>query len=232
MQLLLSAFGSATHPLAEWYTPMLSTQPLVCEFIAANSRKIHKKVRQASDPESLRDLRCELAVATMLLDRRSPLVYESPLQTGKRAPDFLLTHKGHTPVAVEVTRLRMAQAGGTTSANRLMATICGKLGQLQPAMANLLVIVNDDQPCDSAERPVLLAGLQRRAMAGDNAFFAYRGLPDARSAYQGLTRLSGVLLVETTAPEVLLPCPLARQPLPPDLLRQIATWELAGLVSS
>jgi hypothetical protein len=229
--LLDAAFGGATHPLAAWYAGLLAGAPALHAFTEANAAKIRKKTRLARDPEAQRDLRCELAVAAALVDRRSPLTYEPLAGEGRRGPDFLLRHKGHTDVYVEVSRLRPARSEERDPLDRLAAALCGKLGQLVPGAANLLVLVSDaDRYGAEAIRETFLA-LRRRADARDDAYFAFRGLAGARAFLQGLPRLSALLAVMPASPEVTLsPMQQARHPLPADLARAIARWDLAAVI--
>lgn len=228
--LIESAFGGAAHPLAAWYAGLLADGALRA-FTAANAAKIRRKARQAQGAEELRDLRCELAVAAALADRRSPLAYEPLAAEGRRGPDFLLRHKGHTAVYVEVSRLRPAQRPAHDPAGRLAGLLCGKLGQLAAGAANLLVLVSDADPYGPEDVAAVVAGLRRRADAKDDAYFAFRGLAGARGLHQALPRLSGVLAVVPAGPgEALWLHPQARHPLPADLARAAAGWGLAGRI--
>jgi hypothetical protein len=229
--LLDAAFGSPEHPLASWYAGLLAVSPPLRAFVAANATKIRKKARQARAPDEQRDLRCELAVAAALADRRSPLTYEPLAAAGGRGPDFLLRHKGHTDIYVEVSRLRPARAQAPDPAGRLAAMFCGKLGQLATAAANLLVVVSDDGPYGAEEVGATLQALRRRADAKDDAYFAFRGLPGARALHQTLPRLSGVLVVMPAGPaEALFIHPQARHPLPAELARAAPGWGLGAQI--
>ncbi len=229
--LLDAAFGDAAHPLAAWYAGLLADAPALHAFTVANATKIRKKNRLARDPEARRDLRCELALAAALADRRSPLSYEPLAAEGRRGPDFLLRHKGHTEVYVEVSRLRPARSEERDPADRLAAALCGKLGQLAAGAANLLVLVSDAERYDAATVHATLQALRRRADAKDDAYFAFRGLAGARAFLQGLPRLSALLVVMPAAAEQsLYSQQQARHPLPADLARAIARWELAASI--
>jgi len=228
--LLAAAFGGPAHPLAAWYAGLLDRAPLRA-FTAANAPKIRKKARSAAGDEERRDLRCELAVAAVLADRRSPLIYEPLAAAGRRGPDFLLRHKGHTDVYVEVSRLRPPRGAERDPAGRLAAVLCGKLDQLVAGAPNLLVLVSDDGPFDAAAIGAAIQALRRRAEARDDAFFAFRGLAGARAFLQALPRLSALLAVAPAAPtEALFLHPHARHPLPADLARAAPAWGLAASI--
>jgi hypothetical protein len=230
IELLAAAFGSATHPLARWYAPLLADGALRA-FTADNAAKIRKKVRHAREPEALRDLQCELAVAAALADRRSPLIYEPLAAQNRRGPDFRLRHKGHTDVYAEVARLRPARNTTTDPTERLAAVLCGKLDQFASGAANLLVVFSDAGPFGSAVIATMLQALRQRAAAKDDAYFAFRGLAGARAFLQALPRLSGVLIVVPAIPnDNLYIHSQARHPLPPDLVRRAAGWALAAQI--
>jgi hypothetical protein len=230
IELLAAAFGSATHPLARWYAPLLADGALRA-FTADNAAKIRKKVRHAREPEALRDLQCELAVAAALADRRSRMIYEPLAAQARRGPDFLLRHKGHTAVYVEVSRLRSARSATTDPGERLAAVLCGKLDQLASGAANLLVVFSDAGPFDAAASATTLQALRQRAAAKDDAYFAFRGLNGVRAFQQCVPRLSGVLIVAPAIPNDNLYIPSqARHALPSDLVRSAAGWALAARI--
>ncbi|GAB4446649.1 MAG: hypothetical protein OHK0015_50170 [Chloroflexi bacterium OHK40] len=145
-ELIAATFSGEAYPLAPWYAALLEASPPLRGFSATNAPKIRKKARQARTPDEQRDLRCELAVAAALMDRRSPLSYEPLAAPGRRGPDFLLRYKGHTTVYVEVSRMRPPRSEEPDHAGRVAALLCGKLGQLVAGAANLLVIVSDAGP--------------------------------------------------------------------------------------
>lgn len=239
-ELVAAALGGPEHPLAAWYGALLATRAPLHAFVTANAPKIRKKARHASDHEAMRDLRCELAVAAALADRRSPLVYEPLAAVGRRGPDFLLRHKGHSEVYVEVSRLRPARSHTSEATGqrardpneRLAAVLCGKLSQLIAGSANLLVLVSDDGPFSADEVTAVIQSLRRRAEAKDDAFFAFRGLPGARAALQLLPRLSGVLVVAPPAADMLTLHAQARHPLPADHARAVARWGLGTIIGA
>jgi hypothetical protein len=230
-ELVSAAFGSAHHPLAPWYAALLAEAPALRAFGEANAAKIRKKARHARTAEELRDLRCELAAAAALADRRSPLSYEPLAATGGRGPDFLLRHKGHSDVYVEVSRLRPPRDEERDPAGRLAAMVCGKLGQLVAGAANLLIAVSDGDLYTADDVAATIHALRRRADGRDDAFFAFRGLPGARSFAQLLPRLSAVYTAAPAAPaEALFLHPQARHALPADLARAAAGWGLAATI--
>jgi hypothetical protein len=230
-QLLIAAFGDLTQPLASWFAEPLAHSVPLQQFTASNAKKIRKKVRHAQDAQSLRDLQCELAVAMVLVDRRSPLIYEPLAATHQRGPDFLLCHKGHTDLYVEVSRIRPAGTELRDANERLAAIVCGKLNQLASGAANILVLISDDQPYPVEAIAGTLRQLQQRADAADNAYFAFRGLSNSRTFHQTMPRLSAVHIATPTVAINTWHFPKqARFQLPADLLRSTNKWDVSSKV--
>lgn len=151
----LALFDDAAPPLAAQLAAWCGASPRFAAFVEEHRDKIRKKARGARDPEALDDLLLELAVAHDLhRERLGEIAYEPRLPGRTRMPDFALTLRNGTAVMVEVTRLRpsimIASAeptGGTPRAAgdvpavdvRLSVLVCGKLGQLVPNLANVLI---------------------------------------------------------------------------------------------
>jgi hypothetical protein len=225
-ELIAYLFGAEDSSLAAEVGPRLVASPRFRTFAEMYRDKIRKKARGLRDDESRRDLAFELAVAFRLLqERRFTLEYES-YGVGKRAPDFRATFRSHLRFNVEVRRLRR---GGTTSAvpadrAGLIRTVCDKLGQLPPAMINVLVL-GADGPLFAAEAlaPAML-WLQARAATKDEMFFQQRGFTGTRDFLRHYHRLSGVLWLvgAAGAPQASLwHNSQARHPLPADLARAL-----------
>jgi len=87
---------------------------------------------------------------------------------------------------LEVTRLRSARALGSP--------LLAKLRQFQPAVPNLLVIARSDSETDGLDVAAVVRDLRARADRKDDAFFASRGLVDARGFYERFLRLGGVVI--------------------------------------
>lgn len=156
--------------------------------------KIRKKARGSRDDETQRDLAFELAIAARLLeDRRFAVEYE-PYGIGQRAPDLRVTFRSGLRFNVEARRLRRLEAAGSgVSSSQLDRTVCDKLGQLRPAMVNLLVLGADD-PVSAA--PVLTGVIRRldEAVARrDEPLFRERGFVGTRDFLRRYRRLSGIV---------------------------------------
>jgi hypothetical protein len=232
-QLITSAFGSLAHPLAPWYAEYAASSAALQSFISANTTKIRKKVRHATDAEALRDLRCELAIAAALVDRRSVLSYEPLAASNRRGPDFLLHYKGHTTIYVEVSRLRASAQTERDPIERLAGVLCGKLSQFVAGSANLFVLISDEGSYSNETVTATLQLLRQRANARDDAYFAFRGLTDARMLHQTLPRLSAILIVAPTSlTETWFVYTQGRFALPAEFARGVPNWKLAPIIGS
>ncbi|MFL5709388.1 MAG: hypothetical protein ACJ77Y_10425, partial [Chloroflexota bacterium] len=100
--------------------------------------KIHKKLRNATDSDTARDVRAELQVARLLLaDRRFEVSFEA-YGSGKVGPDLTVSFRSTRTFDVEVTRLRrVPDAVGTGNA------VMAKLRQLTPSTPNVLLLSID-----------------------------------------------------------------------------------------
>jgi hypothetical protein len=127
-------------------------------------------------------------------ERRFVLEYE-PYGMAQRAPDFRVTFRTHVQFNVEVRRLR-AQPGADANADqaRLLRAVCDKLGQLPPAMINVLMLGADVVPSAARLSPAM-AWLQDRAAKKDDLVFQQRGFEGARDFQRQYQRLSGALWI-------------------------------------
>ena len=231
-ELIAYIFGGTSPTFAPLAARWLADSPTFQTFAETYRDKIRKKVRQARDEDSSRDLQAELAVAGWLLrDRRLALEYEPYAATG-RGPDFGVVWRTHSHFTVEVTRLRDVPAAPDLAAlaPRVAGTISGKLPQLPPSIANLLVLVADSPADLAAILHAGLAYLAARAAADDDSFFARHGIPAARDYRRAISRLSA-LAIRPPAPAAPTPgrtgCrrgpplvgPRPRAPPPPELQR-------------
>ena len=139
-------------------------------FAGTYRDKIHKKLRNATDPEAARDVRAELQVARLLLaDRRFEVAFEA-YGSGKVGPDLTVSFRSTRTFDVEVTRLRhVPDVAGTGAA--LMA----KLRQLTPSTPNVVVLAIDGETATAVDVAAATRALRARADAKDEAFFTARG---------------------------------------------------------
>jgi hypothetical protein len=226
-------FGAADSELTVNVGPWLVDSPQFRAFAEMYRDKIRKKARGLRDEEGRNDLVFELSIALRLLeDRRFALEYES-YGVGQRAPDFRVTYRSGVRFNVEVRRLRrQAPTSDAADPARLIRAICDKLGQLPPAMINVLVL-GADRPSSAADAlaPAMLR-LQERAAQKDEVLFKQRGFTGTRDFLRHYQRLSGALWLAGeigASPASLWRNPQARHPLPADLARALSN---AGAVSS
>ncbi len=222
-------FGQAHHALAAWCARCFEESPRFAQFVAANRSKVRKKIRVAGDPEALRDLACELAVAYLLTQERSFEITYEPLAAQGSSPDFGVHYKGHTLWYVEVTRARAPRTvEAMLPAARLAALLCGKLRQLPAGAPSLLTLIADGFSFSAADLDSAMRLLRQRAEAKDDAFFAFRGLDGTKAFDKQVAYLSAVLIVHTSSREgpVFWQHGLARYPLPVGVTKIVAHWEI------
>ncbi|MFL5722598.1 MAG: hypothetical protein ACJ78H_04330 [Chloroflexota bacterium] len=151
--------------------------------------KIHKKLRNATDSDTARDVRAELQVARLLLaDRRFEVSFEA-YGSGKVGPDLTVSFRSTRTFDVEVTRLRrVPDAVGTGNA------VMAKLRQLTPSTPNVLLLSIDADTAAGVDVRAATRALRARADAKDEAFFTARGFDGTRGFYDRYLRLSAVLV--------------------------------------
>ena len=210
-EILTAIFADPAHPLAAPFSAWLGAAPRFRAFAETYQRKIHKKVRAARDHQTTRDLWAELATAELLLrERQLTLAYEQDGVGTTRAPDFHMTWRTHTPLAVEVTRMRGPTHAGAAQAaadipgvaavppvqppgaHRLAELIGGKLGQLLPGMGNVLLIYADGGQLEPAAIDQAARLLRERAERKEPGFFARYNLQDASDFFKQYQRLSAI----------------------------------------
>ncbi len=221
--LLATIFADTAQPLAVQCAHWVRSSRRFRSFAETYRDKIRKKVSQSRDEQVLSDLRCELSVAFLLVQAREFQVeYERAAQAKQGGPDFTVLYKTHTPVHVEVKRLRPPAPGQDRVAlgqTKILNTIGDKLGQMPPGAINVLVLVADRADTGGSAAPDLLGTMklvQERIMTRDDAFFVGRGFGGARDFVRASQRLSAIILrAEPPTAAVLWRNPAARHMLPP-----------------
>ncbi|HEU4327521.1 MAG TPA: hypothetical protein VFS21_30560 [Roseiflexaceae bacterium] len=203
------------HPLTPSLAEWLAGSRRFAAFAEANRDKIRKKLRGAQEPQPALDLRVELETAALLLgERQLSLVYEPQGLGRTRGPDFAVDYTTSTRCMVEVTRLRAPQSGAEPQpeAERLAEAVCGKLGQLLPQVANVLIVGVETGPLTPEDLALAIAALRRRAEQGDQRLLQRSAFRDTADFFKHFQRLSEVLVRgQTPAAWV---NPQARHPLP------------------
>ena len=178
-----AALPGSLADLEDW----LAASSRLRSFVDANRDKIRKKVRLATTDDARLDLWAELRLATLLLaDRRFELAFEA-YGSGNRGPDFTATFRAGTPFNIEVTRRHVPGAAGVER------TILGKLRQLQPSRANVLLIALDAPDEAALDLDPIVRDLRAHADRRDDAWFVSRGIADAATFHQGLLRLTALI---------------------------------------
>jgi len=205
--------------LAHW----IEVSPRFATFIASNQDKVRKKLNTCEDEEARLDVRAELLVAYLILaDRRFDLSFEA---YGARhlGPDLTVTYRANQRFNLEVTRLR---ATGDPDQGRLASVITAKVRQLPGDLPNALVITTRGLPITEESLTTAARLLKAHTDHKDDAFFARRGLRDARDFYAHYVHLGGVFVLdEATVPArtVFSANRDARRPLPAEALARLTT---------
>ena len=118
----------------------------------------------------------------------------------------------------------MSWCAADADSARLASIVATKVRQLPGEAADGLVITTHDHEVTGADLVDALRLLKQRADAKDDAFFAVRGLKDARDFYAHYVRLSGLLVTD----EAIVPLRTtwvqnreARRPLPDDAIGRL-----------
>jgi hypothetical protein len=226
-ELIAYLFGTAQSGLAAEVGPWLVVSPRFRLFAETYRDKIRKKARGLREDEGRRDLAFELAIALRLLEEsRFALEYES-YGMGQRAPDFRVTFRSRVRFNIEVRRLRPPPptADAPIDPARLIRAVCDKIGQLPPAMINVLVLGAEGPPSAADVLTPAMLGLQDRASHKDEVWFQHRGFSGTRDFLRQYQRLSGVFWLAGEPgepPASLWRNPQARHPLPADLARALS----------
>ena len=193
-------------------------------YISANQDKVRKKLSTCGDEECRLDVRSELLVAYLILaDARFELAFEA-YGARRLGPDLTVTFRTNQRFNLEVTRLR-ATTGDAGDA-RLANLITGKLRQLPGDLPNALVITTRGLPITEESLTTAARLLKAHTDHKDDAFFARRGLRDARDFYAHYVHLGGVFVLdEATVPArtVFSANRGARRPLPAEALARLTT---------
>jgi hypothetical protein len=212
--------GGASHPLAPELGGWLEDRGRFRAWAAANGPKIRKKLRGAgTDAGSLADVRAELLVARRLLaDHRLEVAFEA-YGSGQGGPDFTVTYRATTRFNVEVTRLR-----GEPSGEAIAAAVLGKLRQLPPSVANVLVL-STGEPVTAYLVAGAAASLRSAADAREAWLLSRAGVETSRAFYDRFLRLGAVLALAADAAEPSVASwanPSARIAIPAPALRAVA----------
>lgn len=222
----LSNARALSGALMQW----METSTRYTAFVETYRDKIRKKIRVTRDPESALDLYSELeAAACLLTDRRLALTYEPVASEKRRGPDYAVTYRANRVFYVEVTRLRVEEGDlpirdedRARKEQRILRILLGKLGQMQPGAANLLLIHTAGELARSIDLERLMQDVKARVEGKDPAFFAASRYPSPAAFYKDFLRLSGIVLWATGGPVSLWVNRQARPGLEEKVLRLVA----------
>ncbi len=193
-------FEGQPHLLSTTLMQWMEASSRFTSFVEIYRDKIRKKIRLTREPESVLDLRGELEVAYCLLnDRRLAVAYEPYASAKRRGPDFAVTYRDNLIFNVEVARMRVEQSGVdeidlARKEERILRILLYKLGQMQPGMANLLVIHTREELAHSIDLGRLMQDVKTRAEGKDPSFYSGTGYTGPADFYKEFLHLSGVLL--------------------------------------
>ncbi len=199
-ELIAYVFEGQSHRLSGEFLQWMEASAPFTEFVQTYRDKIRKKIRVTSQPESILDLRGELEVAYGLLnDRRLAVAYEPYASAKRRGPDFAVTYRANLVFNIEVAHLRAEESGVgeidlPRKEERILRIVLDKLGQMQPGMANLLVIHTRPELARSIDLARLMQELKTRVEGKDPSFYAISGYTGPAAFYKDFLHLSGILL--------------------------------------
>jgi hypothetical protein len=186
----------------------IESSPRFAAFITTNQDKVRKKLTTSDDEEHRLDVRAELLVAHLIVaDRRFELAFEA-YGARRVGPDLTVTFRANQRFNLEVTRLRTtgdaeapAASDPASGVARLTNVITGKLRQLPGDVPNALLVAARGLALDEDNLVAATRLLKMHTDRKDDAFFARRGLKDARDFYAHYLHLSGIFVLdEATTP--------------------------------
>jgi len=198
--LIAYVFEGQPHLLSSELMQWMEASSLFTAFVETYRDKIRKKIRVTRQPESILDLRAELEVAYCLLnDRRMAVAYEPYASAKRRGPDFAITYRANLVFNIEVARIRVEEngVGGIDlprKEERILHILLDKLGQMQPGMANLLVIHTREELARSIDLGRLIQEAKTRIDERDPSFYAASRYASPATFYKDFLHLSGILL--------------------------------------
>lgn len=195
--LIAYIFEGQRHILSKELLVWMEESSRFTTFVDTYRDKIRKKIRVTREPESALDVRGELEVAYSLLnDRRLAVTYEPYASAKTRGPDFAVTYRDNLLFNVEVARMRMEENGaeGSSSERKVERILLGKLGQMQPGKANVLVIQAREEVAQFLDLSKLMHSVKTRVEGKDPAFYAANRYSSPSAFYKDFLHLAGIVL--------------------------------------
>ncbi len=209
-ELIAYLFDAGDNPIAAPMISWVTASPRYAAFAEKYKDKIRKKLRVTREAGAVEDLLYELEIPFWLLqERRFEVAYEPFLAGKTRGPDFAVTFRTNFTFNLEVTHrhsLHPASAeetqAGTGIDFRLVDVICGKLRQMRPTIANLLLVASSAH-LTALDLPTHFAWIKDKAERGDAGFYARQGFQNPADFFKHYERLSGLAIVTfSTAPQI------------------------------
>ena len=208
--LIAYLFDDHPPPPSSRLTQWMESSPRFTIFVDTYRDKVRKKIRLTPEWESFLDLLGELQVAYCLLnDRRLAVAYEPYVSAKNRSPDFAVTYRDNLVFNIEVARMRVKRDGMdndsilnridfTQKEEHLQYILLNKLGQMQPGMANLLVIRTRKMLVEWIDLARFMQTVKSKAEAQDPTFYEHSGYRNPAAYYRAFLRLSGIVLWGTS----------------------------------
>lgn len=177
-------------------------------FAESYQTKIRAKLRTAGDKEALQDLLFELTIARWLLqEKRLHVAYEPQPMRSAPGPDFTVTFTTKTIFHVEVTRIRPSAptehatvSSSPLEPQKLLHVILGKLTQIKPGAANVLLIGLLPDAIPGANFDEVMKQMKQRITGNDTALLARSRLRTPGEFFKQYHALSGILLYGVAPP--------------------------------
>ncbi len=198
--LIAYVFEGQPHMLSSELMQWMETSPRFTTFVETYRDKIRKKIRVTREPQSVLDLRGELEVAYCLLnDRRLIVTYEPYASAKRRGPDFAVTYRANLVFNIEVARIRVEESGVggidlPRKEERILRILLDKLGQMQPGMANLLIIHTREELARAIDLGRIMQEVKTRAERKDASFYNASRYTSPAAFFKDFLHLSGILL--------------------------------------
>jgi competence CoiA-like predicted nuclease len=197
--LIAYIFKGQPHLLSGALQQWMESSSRFTTFVETYRDKIRKKIRVIREPESALDLHGELEVAYCLLnDRRLAVEYEPYASAKRRSPDFAVTYRDNLVFNIEVARIRVeeneiGEIDLPRKEERILRILLDKLEQMQPGMANLLVIHTREELARSIDLDRFMQEVKTRVEGKDPAFYAISRYAKPAAFYKDFLHLSGIL---------------------------------------
>jgi hypothetical protein len=205
-QLLAYLFDDKAHALSGPMSGWINSSRGFKEFATEYRDKIRKKIRVTQSDSAVQDLMAELDVAYQLVQQKRFIVVYEPYGSEKgRGPDFAVTFKSFT-FSVEATRIHSGslepgldpqQVNG-----RLMDTVCDKLGQMQPGMSNVLIVVSDSSFFAALDLEQAMTQLKGRVEKKEEGLYGRYGFVKPADFFKQYLHLSAILARTPGGPDI------------------------------